>query len=104
MKPGDVVRPEILALKGYHIPSSDGMVKLDAMENPYPLPEKLRRELAEVLARVELNRYPEPSPRKLRELIAPKMDVPQGMEILLGNGSDELLQIVALTLARPCAT
>jgi histidinol-phosphate aminotransferase len=80
------------------------MVKLDAMENPYPLPEKLRRELAEVLARVDLNRYPEPSPRELRELIARKMNVPQGMEILLGNGSDELLQLVTLALARPGAT
>jgi histidinol-phosphate aminotransferase len=80
------------------------MVKLDAMENPYPLPEKLRRELAEVLARVDLNRYPEPSPRELRELIARKMNVPPGMEILLGNGSDELLQLVSLALARPGAT
>jgi histidinol-phosphate aminotransferase len=100
MRPEDVVRPEILALKAYHIPNSEGMVKLDAMENPYPLPEKLRRELAEVLARVDLNRYPEPSPRKLRELIARKMNVPQGMEIMLGNGSDELLQLVTLALAR----
>ena len=104
MRPEDVVRPEILALKAYHIPNSEGMVKLDAMENPYTLPEKLRRELAEVLARVDLNRYPEPSPRKLRELIARKMNVPQGMEILLGNGSDELLQVVTLALARPGAT
>jgi histidinol-phosphate aminotransferase len=104
MKPEDVVRPEILALKHYHVPNSEGMVKLDAMENPYPLPEKLRRELAEVLARVDLNRYPEPSPRELRELIARKMNVPQDMEILLGNGSDELLQLVTLALARPGAT
>ncbi len=104
MRPEDLVRPEILALKAYPVPNSEGMVKLDAMENPYPLPEKLRRELAEVLSRVELNRYPEPSPRKLRELIAHKMNVPQGMELLLGNGSDELLQLATLALARPGAT
>jgi histidinol-phosphate aminotransferase len=103
MKPEDLVRPEILALKSYHVPDSEGMVKLDAMENPYRLPESLRRELAEVLSRVELNRYPEPSPRKLRELITRKMNVPQGMEILLGNGSDELLQLATLALARPGA-
>jgi histidinol-phosphate aminotransferase len=104
MKPENLVRPEILALKHYHVPNSEGMVKLDAMENPYRLPENLRRELAEVLSRVDLNRYPEPSPRKLRELIARKMNVPLGMEILLGNGSDELLQLVTLVLARPGAT
>ncbi len=47
------------------------MVKLDAMENPYPLPAPMRRELAELLSRVELNRYPEPTGRKLRELHCP---------------------------------
>jgi histidinol-phosphate aminotransferase len=79
------------------------MVKLDAMENPYPLPGDLRRELAEALSRVELNRYPEPTGRKLRELIARKMGVPPGMELLLGNGSDDLIQIISLALARPGA-
>jgi histidinol-phosphate aminotransferase len=103
MKPQDLVRPEILALKAYPVPHSDGMVKLDAMENPYPLPEALRRELAAVLARVEVNRYPTPSPRKLREAIARRMKVPAGMEVLLGNGSDELIQILITALARPGA-
>ena len=45
MRPQDLVRPEILALKAYPVPSSEGMVKLDAMENPYSLPEGLRHEL-----------------------------------------------------------
>jgi len=103
MTPDELIRPEILALKAYHVAEAGGMVKLDAMENPYPLPEALRRELAEVLARVELNRYPEPSGRRLRELLARKMRVPQGMELLLGNGSDDLIQIVTLALARPGA-
>jgi histidinol-phosphate aminotransferase len=104
MKPGELVRPEILALKGYHVPPADGMVKLDAMENPYSLPEALRRELAAVLSRVELNRYPDPSGKALRALIARKMGVPPGMEIMLGNGSDELLQIMVTALARPGTT
>jgi histidinol-phosphate aminotransferase len=104
MKPQDLVRPEILALKAYHVPEAKGMVKLDAMENPYPLPEKLRRELAEALSRVELNRYPDPTGERLRELIMRRMKVPAGMSVMLGNGSDELLQIVAMALARPGAT
>src|SRR5688572_31295949 len=70
MKPEDLVRPEILALKAYPVASAEGMVKLDAMENPYSLPEPLRRELAAVLARVDVNRYPTPSPQKLRDAIA----------------------------------
>ena len=103
MKPQDLVRPEILALKAYPVAPADGMVKLDAMENPYTLPDALRRELAGVLARVEVNRYPTPSPQKLREAIARRMGVPRGMEILLGNGSDELIQMLITALARPGA-
>ncbi|HSA88771.1 MAG TPA: histidinol-phosphate transaminase [Burkholderiales bacterium] len=103
MTPEALVRPEILALKAYHVARAEGMVKLDAMENPYPLPEATRRELAEVLSRVDLNRYPDPAAPKLRALIARKMGVPPGMEVLLGNGSDELIQIVTLSLAKPGA-
>jgi histidinol-phosphate aminotransferase len=103
MTPDKLVRPEILALKAYHVAPAEGMVKLDAMENPYRLPEKVRRELAEVLSNVDLNRYPDPAAPKLRELIRRKMRVPAGMEVLLGNGSDDLIQIVTLALARPGA-
>jgi len=103
MTPDKLIRPEILALKAYAIAEAEGMVKLDAMENPYPLPVALRRDLAEVLAQVDLNRYPDPTGRKLRELLAKKMQVPEGMEILLGNGSDDLIQIVTFACARPGA-
>ena len=100
MKPQDLVRPEILALKAYHVPEAKGMVKLDAMENPYPLPDKLRRELADALSRIDLNRYPDSTGEKLRALIARRMKVPAGMSVMLGNGSDELLQVVTMALAR----
>ena len=103
MTPDKLIRPEILALKAYHVAEAEGMVKLDAMENPYPLPAQMRRELGEVLSRVDLNRYPDPSGKKLRELLAKKMQVPKGMEILLGNGSDDLIQIVTFAMARPGA-
>jgi histidinol-phosphate aminotransferase len=103
MKPEDLIRPEILGLHAYHVAPAEGMVKLDAMENPYPLPPALRRELAQVLASVDLHRYPDPAAPRLRELIKRKMGVPAGMEVLLGNGSDDLIQIVSLALARPGA-
>jgi histidinol-phosphate aminotransferase len=103
VRPSDLVRPEILALKAYHVPPSDGMVKLDAMENPYTLPPDLRRALAERLAQVELNRYPEPTPQKLLDALARRIDLPRGMRLLLGNGSDELISLVINALARPGA-
>lgn len=100
MTPDKLVRPEVLAMSAYHVADAAGMVKLDAMENPYSLPEPLRRELASILARVALNRYPEPNAPRLRELIRQKMSVPEGSDILLGNGSDELIQVLAIALAR----
>ena len=103
MKPEDLVRPEIFALSAYAVAPARGMVKLDAMENPHLLPAEMRRELAERLAAVELNRYPEPNAPRLRELLIRRMQVPAGMDLLLGNGSDDLIQIVALALARPGA-
>lgn len=103
MTPEELVRPEILALKAYHVAPAEGMVKLDAMENPYSLSAKLREQLAEVLSQLDLNRYPDPSAPKLRELIARKMGVPKGMEVMLGNGSDDLIQIITLALAKPGA-
>jgi len=102
--PDKLVRPEVLAMSAYAVADSAGMVKLDAMENPYPLPPALRRELAERLAAVELNRYPEPNPAALRELIVRKMKVPAGIDVLLGNGSDDLIQVLTLALARPGAS
>ena len=104
MKPEQLVRPEILALKAYPVASSEGMVKLDAMENPYPLPEGIRKELGRSLAALELNRYPTPSPQQLRDAIRRRMNVPAGMEVLLGNGSDELIQMLIVALARPGAS
>lgn len=101
--PEKLIRPEILALKAYHVPPSKGMVKLDAMENPYALPEPMRKELAAVLARVDLNRYPEPTPHRLIALLKEKMHVPPGMEVLLGNGSDELIQMITMAIAKPGA-
>jgi histidinol-phosphate aminotransferase len=101
--PEQLVRPEILALKAYAVAAAEGMVKLDAMENPYRLPEALRRKLAARLAEAEINRYPDPGGGQLRELLARRMGVPAGMELLLGNGSDDLIQIVTYTLARPGA-
>jgi histidinol-phosphate aminotransferase len=99
------VRPEIRALSAYHVPPSADFIKLDAMENPYHWPEAMVDEWLAVLRDVSLNRYPDPSPAGLKASMAEAMGVPldkeSGMDVLLGNGSDELIQMIALTLAQP---
>src|SRR2546425_7551826 len=103
MTPDKLVRPEVLAMSAYPVADAAGMVKLDAMENPYPLPPALQRQLAERLASVALNRYPEPNPRALRELIQRKMRVPAGVGLLLGNGSGDPIPNLTLPPPRPGA-
>jgi histidinol-phosphate aminotransferase len=98
-----LVRPEIRALTAYHVPDATGMVKLDAMENPYGWPEELRREWCEALKTVALNRYPDPAANALRARLREAYNVPADVELMLGNGSDELIQIILMALARPGA-
>ncbi|HEX9685738.1 MAG TPA: histidinol-phosphate transaminase [Burkholderiales bacterium] len=101
--PEEIIRDEILALKPYLVPDATGMVKLDAMENPYPLPPELRGRIARLVEHAALNRYPDPSAPALKERLRRAFGVPEGIEVLLGNGSDELIQVLALAGARPGA-
>ncbi len=100
-KPEDWVRPEIRALAAYHVPDSAGLIKLDAMENPYPWPAELLRDWQARLASAALNRYPDPQARALKARLRAAMRVPPQAELLLGNGSDEIIQLLALAVGGP---
>jgi len=99
-----LLRREILDLHAYHVPDSAGYIKLDAMENPYFIPLALREEIAATVANAAINRYPDPSAASLKEKIRGVIGLPQGLELLLGNGSDELIQLLAMALNKPGAT
>ena len=101
--PRDLVREEVLALTAYHVGEAAGMLKLDAMENPYALPLPLRREIADLVAGAALNRYPNPQAPELKARLRQTMAIPAAFDILLGNGSDELIHIMVQALARPGA-
>ncbi|MBI5627012.1 MAG: histidinol-phosphate transaminase [Nitrosomonadales bacterium] len=99
-----LLRQEVLDLHAYHVPDSSGYIKLDAMENPYLLPPALRGEIAEAVASAAINRYPDPGAASLKEKIRSLTGLPQGMDVLLGNGSDELIQLLAMAVNKPGAT
>ncbi|APV49740.1 histidinol-phosphate transaminase [Betaproteobacteria bacterium GR16-43] len=101
--PASLVRDEIRALQGYHVPPAEGLVKLDAMENPYPLPPDLARELGETLSHVAINRYPHPGAPVLKRRLREAFSIPDALEIVLGNGSDEILQLIGMAVAKPGA-
>ncbi|MGB7541099.1 MAG: histidinol-phosphate transaminase [Burkholderiales bacterium] len=102
--PEKIIRDEIRALTAYHVPPADGMVKLDAMENPYGLPQALRRELGEAVAGAAINRYPDPAAPQLKARLRQVMAIPGQYDVLLGNGSDEIIHIITQCVARPGAT
>lgn len=98
-----LIRPEIRALKAYHVPDAAGLVKLDAMENPYTWPEAMKDEWLKVLRTAAINRYPDPQATTLKNRLRESLKVPAGMELLLGNGSDELIQMILMGIAQPGA-
>ncbi|SHH65834.1 histidinol-phosphate transaminase [Massilia sp. CF038] len=97
----NTIRPEILADASYHVPESSGYIKLDAMENPYPLPIHMRAELGRRLAEAVLNRYPVPSYASLKHKIRARLGVPKGYDVILGNGSDEIISMIATAVTGP---
>ncbi len=103
-RPEQIIRGEIRTLKPYHVPSSTGLIKLDAMENPYTFPESLREGLAARLSAAPFNRYPDADGAELKAALRRTMNIPAELDILLGNGSDEIIQMIALACAKPQAT
>ena len=99
-----LVRPEIQALSAYAVAKAEGMVKLDAMENPYALPADVRARLDNALAGVAINRYPDGAADAARAALFRALGIPPAQGVLLGNGSDELIQLITMALARPGAT
>ncbi len=94
-------RQDIVSMHAYAIQDSVGMVKLDAMENPHRLPADLQQKLGERLGKLALNRYPDGRVNDLRAALASYADMPAGYDIMLGNGSDELISLLALACDVP---
>jgi histidinol-phosphate aminotransferase len=90
-------------MKAYAVAHADGLVKLDAMENPYGLPAALQREIADAVSKVAMNRYPDPTAPALLRRLRATMAIPSECDVLLGNGSDEIIHIIVQSVARPGA-
>lgn len=102
--PLGMIRQDVQSMHAYAVQDATGMVKLDAMENPYRLPEPLQQALGERLGAVALNRYPGPRVDDLKAALARHVDLPPGFGLMLGNGSDELISLLAMACDRPGAS
>ena len=97
------IRADVRAMHAYTVQAADGLLKMDAMENPFGLPPALQAALGQRLGALALNRYPGPRTEVLRDALARHAGMPEGCALMLGNGSDELISLVALACARPGA-
>lgn len=95
------LRADVQGMHGYAVQPSAGLVKVDTMENPFRLPADLCRALGERLAEVALNRYPAERGDVLRHELARHAGMPDGCDIMLGNGSDELISLLTLAADVP---
>ena len=97
------IRADIQAMHAYVVQPALDMLKLDAMENPFSLPLDLQAALGERLGRLPINRYPADCIPALKDALAAYVDLPPGYALMLGNGSDELISLLALVCAKPGA-
>ena len=98
--PFNNIRPEIRAMSAYHVPDASGFIKLDAMENPYTLPDDLKAQLAQCLADVALNRYPVPTYDALARRLRDYAQIGDAHGLMLGNGSDELIHLLSMAVSK----
>jgi histidinol-phosphate aminotransferase len=98
------IRQDVQSMHAYAIQDSAGMIKLDAMENPHRLSPELQAELGRRLGTLALNRYPDGRVNDLRTALAHHAGMPDGFDLMLGNGSDEIISLLALACDVPGAS
>jgi len=91
LSPSDVIKPEVRGLTAYTLRHFDAAVKLDQNENPYELPEELKKEIVDRVLRRPWGRYPEFIPASVIGTLSKFTGWP-AEGILVGNGSNELIQ------------
>ncbi|MBS3965499.1 MAG: histidinol-phosphate transaminase [Methylomonas sp.] len=94
----NVLRPEVLAMSAYHVADARNYIKLDAMENPYSWPDDVQQAWLTHLKSCPLNRYPDPAATELTAALRDSNAIPDDVGLLLGNGSDEIIQILLMAL------
>ncbi|MEH6762928.1 MAG: histidinol-phosphate transaminase [Aequorivita antarctica] len=86
-----LIRPNVAKMKPYSSARDEfkdfdsEMIFLDANENPFE---------------TNVNRYPDPQQRKLKDILSKQKNIPSN-QILLGNGSDEVLDLIFRAFCEP---
>ncbi|CAN7612658.1 histidinol-phosphate transaminase [Variovorax sp. LjRoot84] len=97
------IRADVQSMHAYAVQDARGLIKLDAMENPFGLPPALQAALGQRLGALALNRYPGARGADLQRALAAYAAIPEGFGLMLGNGSDELISLLAMACDLPGA-
>lgn len=87
----NLVCDKVKSLKAYQVETVEDGIKLHANENPYPPSPELTKIILARLEKLDLNRYPDPDCKNLKEAVSERIGVPTS-QLVIGNGSDELIQ------------
>ncbi len=93
-------REEIRSLSAYDVPQIRAEVELDSNESPWNLTPGIRAEIEDALKGFEYNRYPDIAADPLRTELAGLHGI-KPENILVGNGSNEVLMDTLLTYGGP---
>jgi len=94
------IKRQVLQTASYQLSVNPTKIKLNQNENPYDFPEDLKQEVFRRAGAIPWSRYPEFVPDSLQE----KLGVASGWPkegVLVGNGSNELLQAALMVLVGP---
>lgn len=94
------LRPALRALAPYTLSATEAPVKLNQNESPWPPTAALRDEVLAAIAARPWNRYPDFHPRDILEGIGAHHGL-SGEHVLIGNGSNELIQAFLIALVSP---
>jgi histidinol-phosphate aminotransferase len=94
------VKPAVRALKAYTLAARSAPVKINQNENPYDLPESVKRRVLERALARPWSRYPDFDPKELVEALARFADW-RADGVLAGNGSNELIEALLLVTVGP---
>ncbi len=99
------VNPKIDSMHGY-VPGEQlndaSVVKLNTNEAPYPAAPAVAQAIKTETDLALFNKYPDPTCFELRSAIAARFDI-TSEEVVVGNGSDEILRLVVHAFTRPGA-
>lgn len=95
----ELLAPALAGLRAYQPEHADARVLLDANESPFTPSPAFRARVAAAAAGIDLNRYPDPDPQALKALLRRHFGAGPDAQVVLGNGSDELIGMLCTVFA-----